>query len=230
MILGGISGSTSTDPTSQAGQAQQKLNEDLNHFLTLLITQLEHQDPLDPMDTHEFTSQLVQFASVEQQIQQNANLEQMISLQSANLVTDMTNLLGNTIESSGQKFPLDNGQAEFTYSLANNATEATISVRSAAGLNVFTATGELSPGKHNFVWNGKDNLGNQMPDGQYTVTVNAKDAQGNLMDVEHSIFGRVTGAGIDNGVLTLFLGTTPVSMDSILSIKETPKTPEEGQS
>ncbi|MEQ8196089.1 MAG: flagellar hook capping FlgD N-terminal domain-containing protein [Rhodospirillales bacterium] len=228
MILGGVSGSTSADPNTQAGQAQQKLNEDLNQFLTLLITQLENQDPLDPMDSGEFTTQLVQFASVEQQIQQNANLEQLISLQSANLVTDMTNLLDTTIEATGQNFPLEGGQAEFTYALANNARETTVSIRNSAGLTVFTTPGEISAGKHNFVWDGKDSLGNTLPDGQYTAIVNAKNIDGNLMDVSHTVFGRVTGAGVENSVLTLFLGTTPVSMDSLLSIKENPKAPGTG--
>ena len=120
MILGGVSGVPSDDPNSQAASSQQQLNEDLNQFLTLLITQLENQDPLEPLETNEFTSQLVQFASVEQQIQQNANIEQLIALQSAGLVSNMVNFIGTTIEATGQVMPLENGNAEFTYTLENN--------------------------------------------------------------------------------------------------------------
>ena len=65
-----ISQASSLDPSTKSGAAQAKLNEDLNQFLNLLVTQLKNQDPLDPMDANEFTSQLVQFASVEQQIYQ----------------------------------------------------------------------------------------------------------------------------------------------------------------
>ena len=78
-ILGGVNSTPAADPNSQAAVAQKKLDEDLNRFLTLLITQLENQDPLDPMDASEFTSQLVQFASVEQQISQNSNLEKLLA-------------------------------------------------------------------------------------------------------------------------------------------------------
>ncbi len=227
MILGGISG-VSGDPNSEAAQAGQKLNEDLNQFLTLLITQLEHQDPLEPLDTHEFTSQLVQFASVEQQIQQNANLEQLITLQGANLISDMVNFIGTTIEATGQVFPLENSQGEFTYTLEENAKDATITIRNAAGLNVFTTPAELGGGQHNFVWDGKDKNGLQQPDGSYTAIVSAQDFDGNLINVGHTIFGKITSAGAENGTVTLFMGDIPTTMDQILSIKEKPEAPEEG--
>ena len=227
MILGGISGIPSDDPNSQAASSQNQLNEDLNKFLTLLITQLENQDPLEPLKTSEFTSQLVQFASVEQQIQQNANIEQLIALQSAGLVSNMVNFIGTTIEAVGQAVPLENENAEFTYTLANNTKSTTISIRNAAGLNVFTTQGELAAGKHNYVWNGKDANGTVQPDGPYTVIVSAQDFDGNLVNVEHSIFGKITSAGAENGTVTLFMGNIPTTMDQILSINENPNTQEE---
>lgn len=229
MILGGVSGVPSDDPNSQAASSQQQLNEDLNQFLTLLITQLENQDPLEPLETNEFTSQLVQFASVEQQIQQNANIEQLIALQSAGLVSNMVNFIGTTIEASGQVVPLENGTAEFTYNLETNAKDTTITIRNAAGLNVFTTQGELSAGKHSFTWDGKDLNGTPQPDGAYTVIVSAQDFEGNLVNVGHTIFGRITSAGADNGTVTLFMGDIPTTMDQILSIKEDPNVQEETQ-
>ena len=82
MLLGGLTGTTTTvDTDTQSGASQAKLDQELNRFLNLLVTQLKNQDPLDPMDANEFTSQLVQFASVEQQIYQNSNLEKMLALQ-----------------------------------------------------------------------------------------------------------------------------------------------------
>jgi len=226
MILGGVSGVPSNDPNSQAASSQQQLNEDLNQFLTLLITQLENQDPLEPLDTNEFTSQLVQFASVEQQIQQNANIEQLIALQSANLVSDMVNFIGTTIEASGQVVPLENDNAEFSYTLENNANSTTISLRNEAGLTVFTTQGELSAGKHNYVWDGKDGNGIKQPDGAYTVTVSSQDHEGNLLNVDNSIFGRITSAGAENGTVTLFMGNIPTTMNEILAIKENPNNPQ----
>jgi flagellar basal-body rod modification protein FlgD len=229
MILGGVSGVPSDDPNSQAASSQQQLNEDLNQFLTLLITQLENQDPLEPLETNEFTSQLVQFASVEQQIQQNANIEQLIALQSAGLVSNMVNFIGTTIEATGQVMPLENGNAEFTYTLENNAKDTTITIRNAAGLNVYTTQGELSAGKHSFTWDGKDLNGTPQPDGPYTVIVSAQDFEGNLVNVGHTIFGKITSAGAENGTVTLFMGDIPTTMDQILSIKQDPNVQEETQ-
>ena len=73
------------DPKSDSKASLSKLTEDLDNFLTLLTAQLQHQDPLEPLDTHEFTNQLVQFSSVEQSIQQNKNLESIIELNQNNM-------------------------------------------------------------------------------------------------------------------------------------------------
>ena len=79
------------DTSTKAGQSQQKLQDDLNQFLNLLVAQLQNQDPLEPLDANEFTAQLVQFASVEQQIQQNANLEELITMQQNTQAASMVN-------------------------------------------------------------------------------------------------------------------------------------------
>ncbi len=223
MIFSGVQqGSTVIDPNSKAGGSQAKLEEDLNRFLNLLITQLKNQDPLDPLDANEFTSQLVQFASVEQQIYQNANLEKLLNLQQSSQVADMVNYLGTTIEVSGQQFPLENGKAEFTYSLGARADSVTITIRDAAGISVYTQEAETDIGKHNFIWDGLSSGGLAEPDGTYTVVVSALDRGGNLQDVTHTVFGRVTGAGADDGAVSLSMGDITVDINDVLAVKETP--------
>jgi flagellar basal-body rod modification protein FlgD len=225
MILSGTTSSTDLDPNSKAAADATKLNEDLNRFLNLLVTQLKNQDPLDPMDSTEFTSQLVQFASVEQQINTNANIEKMLTLQQASQVADMVNFIGTTVEAKGDEVPLDNGKAEFTYEFASNADDVTITIRDASGLTVFSQDGETSSGKHTFTWDGKSAGGVQNTDGAYTVIVNALDVQGKVLDVDQTILGRVTGAGAEDGIVTLFLGDISTSMEKVLSVKESdPKT------
>ncbi len=219
-VLQGISSSASVDPTSKSGQSQVKLEEDLNRFLNLLITQLKNQDPLDPLDATEFTSQLVQFASVEQQIQQNANLEKLINLTQVSQVSSMVDFIGTTVEATGQDFPLENGEAKFTYTLDAGADKTTIHIVQ-NGLTVFSTSGETDAGKHTFTWDGRDKNGVTLSDGTYTAVVTAQDRQGKLLTVEHSIFGRVTGAGAENGVVTMFLGDIQVGLDQILSVHET---------
>ncbi len=223
MIFSGVQqGSTVIDPNSKAGGSQAKLEEDLNRFLNLLITQLKNQDPLDPLDANEFTSQLVQFASVEQQIYQNANLEKLLSLQQNSQVADMVNYLGTTIEAAGQQFTLENGKAEFTYSLGANAEDVIIAIRDAAGISVYSQDGETDIGKHGFTWDGLSSGGLPQPDGTYTVVVSAQDRAGKLQDVTHTVFGRVTGAGAEDGVVSLFMGDVTVDLDRVLTVKETP--------
>ncbi len=190
--------------------------------MNLLVTQLKNQDPLDPLDTNEFTAQLVQFAGVEQQIQQNANLEKLLNLQETSQVAAMVNFIGTTVEATGDTLPLENGRAEFTYTLGVNAANVTITIMNSSGLIVFTGEGETGTGKHGFVWDGKSTAGTDQPDGAYTVIIGALDRADTLLTVEQAVFGRVTGAGVDDGAVSLFMGDVTVSMDDVLSVKETP--------
>lgn len=225
MLLEGLSSSNILDDNTQSGSAKARLNEELNRFLILLVTQLQNQDPLDPMDASEFTSQLVQFASVEQQIYQNANLEKLLSLHQTSQIATMVDFIGNTIEAAGSGLPLENAKAELSYTLDVNAAEVTIVIQNSADLTVFTSEGETNAGRHSFTWNGMNGSGMQQPDGDYTLTVNALDRDGGLLDVAQTIFGRVTGAGVEDGKVSLFLGGVVISMDDVISIKETAQEP-----
>jgi flagellar basal-body rod modification protein FlgD len=211
-------GTTSSAP--QAAQSQKKLAEDLNQFLTLLTTQLKHQDPLDPMDATEFTSQLVQFASVEQQIYANANLEKLLSVQQTSQLGALVSYIGKDAEAKGDEVTLTGGKAEFTYELAANAQETTITIRDSTGSVVYFTGGETDAGKHSFAWNGKDNFGFAQDDGVYTVTVSALDRDGNPIDVTQTVFGRVTGVTQDGSQAYLYVGDVPVKMEDILAVKE----------
>ena len=224
MILQGLSGTTSAAAGTDAANSQAKLNEDLNSFLNLLITQLKHQDPLEPMDATEFTSQLVQFASVEQQIYQNSHLENLLNLQQTSQVASMVDYLGTTIEATGQQINLENSRAEFTYTMGSGVNAGTITIRNEAGLKVFSADANSEFGKHSFTWDGKSNGGEPMPDGTYTINVTATDRGGDVLDVTQTVFGRVTGAGVDNGAVTMYMGDVAVTMADVLSVKETPST------
>ncbi len=134
----------------------------------------------------------------------------------------MVDFIGTTVEVTGDTVPLENGRAEFTYDLGVNATDVTVTIMNSSGLTVFVGEGETGAGKHAFVWDGKSAGGLELPDGGYTVIVGALDRAGNLLEVEQTVFGRVTGAGADDGAISLFLGDVTVSMDDVLAVKETP--------
>jgi flagellar basal-body rod modification protein FlgD len=220
MIVGDSSSPIATEGTTSA-QSAAKLEDDLNKFLTLLVTQLQNQDPLDPMDATEFTSQLVQFASVEQQIYQNTNLEKMLNLQETSQIASMVDFIGNKVEFLGQKLPLENAEAEFSYVIPVGAKDVSVNIADANGVNVFFAPGETTSGKHTIGWDGKDKNGQQLPDGYYTILVSAKDSADKLMQVEHLVTGKVSGAGVDDGVGKLFIGNgLTIEQKDILSVRK----------
>ena len=219
-IIGNVANS-STIEGSQSAQAESKLEDDLNQFLNLLVAQLQNQDPLDPLDANEFTSQLVQFASVEQQIFQNSNLEKLLNLQETSQISQMVDFIGNRIEFASQKLPVEDGAAEFTYTIPAGVRDATINIANSAGLNVFYTDGDTNAGTHTFKWNGLDKNGRQVPDGVYTLLISAKDAFDKLAEIDYTVFGTVTGAGVDNGETELFIGDNlGVGVDTVLSVKK----------
>src|SRR5579864_8816966 len=124
--------STTTSNTSTAQAAgvvgSQQLAGNFNTFLQLLTTQLQHQDPLDPLDTNQFTQQLVEFASVEQQVNMNTNLQTLISLQQTTEATSALQFLGSTVTASGNTATLSNATGSpATWSL-NAAAPATANI------------------------------------------------------------------------------------------------------
>lgn len=210
---------------TKAEASKAKLDEDLNKFLNLLVTQLKNQDPLDPMDATEFTSQLVQFASVEQQIYQNSNLEKLLLTAQVSQVSNLSGFLGTTVEGTSDTFNLANSSATFTYDLQAPANSNTITIADDSGKTVFTTNGVLDAGKQTYTWDGLDDLGNQMADGSYTVTVSALDSAGEMIPVKQTVFGQVTSAGAEEGEVTLFMGDVTLGLGSVLSVSETPPPP-----
>lgn len=223
MIIDNVSAAANATQGGQAVSDQQKLEEDLFNFLNLLVTQLQAQDPLDPMDANEFTSQLVQFANVEQQIYQNSHLEKLVSLQENSQVASMVNYLGTMAEANGDALSLDSGVAKSSYTLPENAVETTLIVKNTFGQPVFATAGETSVGRHEFSWDGLDSEGNPLPDGTYTLEVSAQNADGSYLEVSQTVFGRITSAAADNGQVTLFMGDVQFPMDDVLSVTESPR-------
>lgn len=223
-LLGATTTATSGDTgttTSTAAASKQKLDEDLNQFLNLLVTQLKNQDPLSPMDANEFTSQLVQFASVEQQIYQNANLEKIYNLQNANQVSNLVNYLDTTIEYSSREVNVEEGGgATVKYQLESNAKNAYITIRNEKGETVFTQQAQTDTDLHTFEWDGKDSDNQQVPAGVYEVWVSGFDTAGDLVNVSQTAFGRVTGVSSADGTPWLIVGGISVKQDNVLSVRE----------
>lgn len=222
---GTTSGTTSTlDTTSASGQAKTAktgLAGDFNNFLTLLTTQLKNQDPLSPMDSTQFTSQLVQFASVEQQINANTNLEKIVGIQNATLAASIISFVGTNVEADTGTLALQDGAAKFTYNLDKQAKNVVISISDASGKPILNKGGELAPGLHTFNWDGKDGNGVKQPDGAYSVSVTPVSADGSAINAKVHTFAKITGVSMANGT-TLDANGAQIPLDKILSVSESP--------
>src|SRR5438128_5078583 len=152
---------SSTSKTTTASTATTGIADNFQTFLTLLTTQLQNQNPLDPLDTNQFTAQLVQFAGVEQQLRQNDQLATLISLQKTAQSTQALAYVGNTVAVDGSKAPFD-GSATWTLK-APKDTNATITITNAAGQTAFSGSYSVQQGSATFVWDGKGNDGTQWP-------------------------------------------------------------------
>lgn len=221
----GILGASQNTINSAIGLAQ-----NFDDFLQLLTTQLQNQDPLEPLNATEFTTQLVQFASVEQQIGQNSRLDELLKVQSGSQAVGAVSFLDTIVEAFGDKAVLTGGEANFTYTLASKAESASIIIRDETGKIVRTLDGELGAGKHNLVWDGKDDQGVLQKDGVYSISVSAKDADGKTIETKTGTIGKVSGVTVKEGVLVLDLGGITVKVTDVVSVKRPDETGQGGTS
>lgn len=208
----------STNGTDSA-TSKTKLFDDMQAFLFLLTQQLQYQDPLDPMDTSEYTNQLVQYAEVEQAIQTNSYLESMITQNINAMSAQSVSYIDKTIQALSDYVPLQDGSAKFAYTLEADASNITVSLCDSAG-NYIKNFSEASKeaGHHEVVWDGKDNNGNKLPDGSYQIIAVAIDPTGSSIKVTKTAFGKVTGVAYDGEDIALGMGEVAVNMNSVLAV------------
>jgi len=216
-----VNGVAFKEPTSGGTNASQGLAETFDTFLALLTTQLQNQDPLDPMKSEEFTQQLVQFSGVEQAINTNKKLDDMIQLQTGNQLTSAVSYIGKTVEVLSDQLLLRDGASEITYGLDGKASKTTITIINEDGDTVRTVNGNTDSGRHEFVWDGKDNAGNTVPDGVYSFTVIAVGSEDETIDTVTAAVGKVTGIEAVDGTVTLNIGELGATLDKIFAVRET---------
>lgn len=217
-MSGSIAAAAATATTANPATAGTRLGADLNTFLTLLTTQLQNQDPTSPLDTNQMTNQLVQFASVEQQIAMNQNLTSMISLQQAAQLTAAAPMIGRRIEVTSDQVALQDGSAEIRLPAAGTARTADIAVIGANGRTLRTQTVTLGSGATGWTWDGRDGTGARQADGAYRVQVTGRGANGEVAPLGFTVRGTLTGAERGDGGLALKMGTLSLGFDSLRSI------------
>lgn len=209
---------TSTSTSSSGLSGNNEIAGNFQSFLTLLTTQLQNQSPLDPLDTNQFTQQLVQFASVEQQLKTNDQLTSILSATKASSTATAANYVGLTVTADGSSAPLSNGAASWTINPAKAATKATVTIKDANGGVVATKTTSLAAGSQTYSWDGKNAGGTLQSDGAYTISIAATDASGQAVNVSTELSGKVTGVDVTGTSPVLTVGTASVPLASVKTI------------
>ncbi len=201
-----------------AGADAKKLAEDFDDFLTLLTTQLQNQDPLDPMDSGEFTNQLVAFTGVEQQIQTNQNLELLANLTRLQNLASSGSYLGNDALAFRDKGDHDGTGITWQYQNTAATDSLTLEVHDSEGNVVYSEVGETGLGFHEFNWDGLDSTGVLAADGDYTLNIVAKNEDGN--ELAPNVFVQETITAVDtSGFEPLFtIGPNQVGQTEIIEL------------
>jgi flagellar basal-body rod modification protein FlgD len=220
--------SASNSAANTAAQTNQnaltQLSGNFNDFLNMLMTQLQNQDPTSPMDTNEFTSELVEFSGVEQQINTNNSLTQLIQLTQAGEVMQGSQMAGKQISVTSTQIPLQNGTGSVQFT-APTAEPVAIAISNSSGQQVRDVSLTATAGQNTWTWNGTDNNGNQVPNGAYNIAVIGANSDGSTTPLTFTVTGTATGvqsntsssAGTNGGV-QLDLGALTVPFSSIVSV------------
>jgi flagellar basal-body rod modification protein FlgD len=189
-------------------------------FLSLLVNELQNQDPLDPTSTTDFINQMSSYATFDQEQSLNTNLNTLLSSFNSLLTMNSVNYLGHDVIAKGNVATLQNGQASFGYDLTAPAANVSLTVQDSQGNVVWSGTGPAAQGMNTVSWNGTNSSGAQLQDGgQYTLNVTATDAAGNSVYNYSTFTGTVTGVDSSSGTTMLDVGGVPVDVSNIVGVK-----------
>ncbi len=220
MTIGSITGGTAQSTGSgSASDATTTLSANFNTFLQLLTTQLQNQNPLDPLDTNQFTQQLVQFSGVEQQLKTNQFLQALIESNQHTVATNATTqalaFVGKEVTASTTLSNLKDGQASWIYNAASTSSNAVISIKDMNGSTVYSEESPIVAGEHRFNWDGVGSDGNDVPDGVYQIKIEARDSDGNVIDVSTQMVGTVDSVDFTGDEPFLVIGDGNIALSSV---------------
>jgi flagellar basal-body rod modification protein FlgD len=176
---------------------------------------LQNQNPLEPLDTNQFTQQLVQFAQVEQQLRSNDQLETLVALQKSTQASAALDFVGKTVVISGATTHLGaDGTTVWTFSSPKPAS-ATVTIKDSTGQTAFSSNYAINSGRQDFVWDGRGTNGQRWPAGNYTMSITAKDANGQTVAITTDVQGIVDSADLSQTPPVLSIGQLTFTLDQI---------------
>ncbi len=219
-IINSISSATSA--TYATDTASQSLGQE--EFLKLLVTQLRYQDPLSPLESHEYASQLAEYSSLEQLVSINEGIGQ--GTQADLILTTAINntlaatLIGQEVKAFGNTIEFNSGEStEVNFQLGSFADEVKVEIYDTAGNLVKTIDANaLSSGDHSVTWDGTNEHGEEMPEGDYTFSVSAKDASGGEITATELVVGLISAVRFESGSAMLVVGGREISFSNVLEI------------
>ena len=211
----------------QSGANQQAISQSNNvmgkdQFMKLLVAQLQHQDPLNPMDSTGFTAQLAQFSSLEQLQNVNTNLGNISASQASLGNAQAVSFIGKEITSSGSAFEVKNGVSDrINFNLEEDAAIVKIGVYNDRGevVRVIEA-GRMDAGEQSIVWDGLNQEGERASDGAYSYEILAVDMESLPVEVTTYSSGRVTGVNFKDGVPYLLTNQIEIPLSSVIRVAE----------
>jgi flagellar basal-body rod modification protein FlgD len=191
-------------------------------FLRLLTTQLKNQDPLSPLDSNEFTAQIVQMTGVEQQLMTNDLLAMLVGMNDGGL-SGSVNLIGKTVTAETDDAVLSDGAASWTYEIDRNATNVKYEVLNSQGVSVWSKTdASVTGGEHSFDWDGVTTSGQQLPDGgTYTLRITATGSGGETINSATRTTGVATGVQTVDGQTVVSIGKLKIPVSSVIGVQST---------
>ncbi len=223
MTVGGVSGTSSP---SSLDTSRRTIADNFDTFLSILTTQLKNQNPLDPLDTNQFTQQLVQFTGVEQQLKTNQFLETLMLSSQNTAKSDAVSYIGKQVTASGKTGELTDEQAVFwSYNAAANVANASVTIKNAQGQVVYTEMGSLNAGPGTFRWDGLGSNGQVQPNGIYSIEITGTNLAGRPVAVSTSSVGIVTGVDFTGSVPVLQVGKGKVAITDVTDVRIPEPTP-----
>jgi len=209
-----------TSVTDRLSSSRGRLADSEETFLQLLTTQLKNQDPLSPLDSNEFTAQIVQMTGVEQQLMTNDLLAMLVGMNDGGLAGSV-NLIGQTVTAETDEAVLADGAASWTYEIDRNATSVKLEVLNSQGVSVWSQTdASVAGGEHTLDWDGQTTSGQQLPDGgTYTLKITATGSGGETINTSTRTTGIATGVQTIDGQTVVSIGKLKIPVSSVIGVQ-----------
>jgi len=210
---------TNTSTTQNTG-SDATMGKD--EFLQLLVAQLNNQDPLDPMDNEAFVAQLATFSSLEAELETNSLLESVIMGQNSQTSSSAVNFIGKDVRAMADFVDFDGtNPTNVNYDTLADADKVTITIKDESGNVVRTVNLDAhDEGSHSWNWDGTDDKGKTVGEGDYKIDVSATDEEGNAVQTLPVFIGRITGISYENGYPELLIGDHRLTLGDVIEVLE----------